>query len=124
MADSPAVLIVEDEQNLQSIFADYLQEEYRVLTASTFDEAVGCPSDDIDVVLLDRTLSKKSGDSLLPHINGRGTKVAMVTAVEPDFDIVDVDIDDYLTKPVSREELRDTADALRTMASYDSKVVE
>ena len=120
----PSILIVEDDRDLRSIYRDYLDGPYRVLTASTFEEAVACLNDDIDIVLLDRKLPDKSGPDLLPHIDQCNAMVAMVTAVEPDVDIIDMAIDDYLTKPVSREELRDTVDHLLTTKSYSSTMTE
>jgi DNA-binding response OmpR family regulator len=66
-----------------------------------------------------------SGRDVLERIRAAGydCHVAMVTAVDPDFDILEMGFDDYVTKPPSREELRtvvaqlvdraDTADRLQ-----------
>jgi DNA-binding response OmpR family regulator len=43
----------------------------------------------------------------------------MVTAVEPDVDVVSLGFDDYLTKPASRAELRETVDVLVSLDSVD-----
>jgi DNA-binding response OmpR family regulator len=43
----------------------------------------------------------------------------MVTAVEPDRDVVALGFDDYLTKPATRAELRRTVDRLVTLDSVD-----
>jgi two-component system response regulator AdeR len=59
------------------------------------------------VVLLDREIPGSSGGELLTAFReqpGR-CRVAMVTGVEPDFDIIDMGFDDYLTKPVTSEGL-------------------
>ncbi len=44
-----------------------------------------------------------SGDEVLDTIAERGIDpaVVMVTAVDPDFDIVEMPFDEYLTKPVT-----------------------
>lgn len=48
----------------------------------------------------------------------------MVTAVDPDFDIVEMPFDDYLTKPVSREDLLDTVSEMLVRTTYDDQVRE
>jgi len=48
----------------------------------------------------------------------------MVTAVPPDFDILEMPFDDYLTKPVSRDDLVGVADRLSRRSAYDRTVQE
>jgi DNA-binding response OmpR family regulator len=48
----------------------------------------------------------------------------MVTAVEPDFDIVAMGFDDYLVKPVSKEALRGTVENLLRREEYADGVRE
>jgi DNA-binding response OmpR family regulator len=45
----------------------------------------------------------------------------MVTAVNPDFDIVELGIDDYVVKPVGRENLHETVDRLLALDAYDER---
>ena len=63
---------------------------------------------------------------MLEHIRDAGydCRVAMVTAVEPDFDIVDMGFDLYLTKPVSRSNLLAAIDTLLTRSEYDDLIQE
>ena len=42
----------------------------------------------------------------------------MVTAVDPGLDIVALDIDDYVTKPVTRSQLTRIIDTLRVQSRY------
>lgn len=46
-------------------------------------------------------------------------RVAMLTAVEPDVDIVDMPFDDYKTKPVSKEDLLTLVEVLLHRADFD-----
>jgi DNA-binding response OmpR family regulator len=46
----------------------------------------------------------------------------MVTAVEPDTDVIDMGFDDYLVKPVSRDELTQTVSNLLVRDEYDEGV--
>jgi DNA-binding response OmpR family regulator len=65
-----------------------------------------------------------TGDEVLERIRERDLdcRVVMVTAVDPDFDIVDMPFDDYLTKPVMLEELRDAVERMRTREDYDEQM--
>jgi DNA-binding response OmpR family regulator len=128
MSDSePAtVLVVDDEPDVADAYAAQLADEFIVSTAYSGQEALDTLDDSVDVVLLDRRMPGISGDEVLEHIRDRGLdcRVAMVTAVDPDFDIIEMPFDDYVIKPVSRDELFDTIDRLLTSAEYESKLRE
>ena len=117
----PTVLIVEDEQHLADLYTDYLADRYDVLTAYSGEEGLEMVSNDVDVVLLDRRMPVVSGNEVLATIEERGlrSRVAMVTAVNPDFEIIEMRIDDYLVKPVTREDLCDVVDRLYKIATYN-----
>ena len=114
------VLVVEDEAPLVEIYARWLSEEYEVRTAQNGEVALEEIDEAVDVVLLDRLMPGMSGDEVLDAIEDRGLspRVAMVTAVEPDFDIIRMGFDDYLTKPIDREELMGTVERLLSRDSY------
>ena len=119
--ETPTVLIVEDEQHLADLYTDYLGDSYDVLTAYSGEEGLDMLAADIDVVLLDRRMPVVSGNEVLAEIEERGLpcRVAMVTAVNPDFDIIEMGFDDYLVKPVTREELSEVVDRLQKIAAYN-----
>lgn len=114
------VLVVEDEAPLVEIYTRWLEDDYRVLTAQNGDAALEHLDEGVDVVLLDRLMPGMSGDEVLEAIGERGLdpSVAMVTAVEPDFDIVRMGFDDYLTKPIGREDLLETVDRLLSRSTF------
>jgi DNA-binding response OmpR family regulator len=119
--DQPTVLVVEDERALIELYVRWLEDDYTVLTAAGGEEALEQFSEDIDVVLLDRLMPGMSGDKVLEEIRERipDCEVAMVTAVEPDFDVITMGFDDYLTKPVEREELLETIERLLSRSQFD-----
>ena len=123
---TPTVLVVEDEQHLADLYTDYLDERYDVRTAYSGEEGLELLSPAIDVVLLDRRMPVVSGNEVLAEIEERSlpARVAMVTAVNPDFDIIEMGVDDYLVKPVTREELTDVVDRLHKIAEYDEQLQE
>ncbi|MEF8915682.1 response regulator [Natronomonas sp.] len=112
--DKPTVLVVEDERALIELYVRWLEDDYDVRTAEGGEEAIEEMDEDVDVVLLDRLMPGMSGDEVLEVTQDRipDAKVAMVTAVEPDFDVIKMGFDDYLTKPVEREELLRTVERL------------
>lgn len=119
--DRPTVLVVEDERALIELYVRWLEDDYRVLTATDGEEAIEQFDEEIDVALLDRLMPGMSGDEVLQELRKAvsGCKVAMVTAVEPDFDVISMGFDDYLTKPVEREELLETIHRLLSRGEFD-----
>jgi DNA-binding response OmpR family regulator len=45
----------------------------------------------------------------------------MITAVTPDVDIVDMPFDDYIVKPIAKDELVRMVELLKRRADYDAK---
>ena len=119
-----SVLVVDDEENITALFEAWLSTEYDVKVANSGAEALEQMDETVDVVLLDRRMPTVSGDELLEEMRDRGceARVAMVTAIDPDFDVLDMGFDDYLTKPVSREDLEEVVEALHDRTSYDDDV--
>ncbi|SNR45130.1 HalX domain-containing protein [Halorubrum vacuolatum] len=122
----PNVLVVEDEADIAALYAGFLRERYSVTVATTAAEAIDVVDESFDAVLLDRRLPDGSGDEVLEHIRDRelDCRVAMVTAVEPDFDIIDMGFDLYLTKPVSRSNLLRAIETLLARTEYDDLLQE
>jgi len=107
--DGAVVLVVEDEQPLLDMYVRWLGSRHEVRAATTEAAADEAFDESVDVVLLDREIPGTSGGELLTEFRNRPgrCRVAMVTGVEPDFDIIDMGFDDYLTKPVTSEQLTD-----------------
>lgn len=122
--DTSSVLIVEDEPELAALYASWLEDTYAVETAVDGESALEAIDDTVDVVLLDRRMPELSGKTILTTVRDRNVdcRVAMVTAVEPDFDIVELGIDDYLVKPISKAELLELVDQLLLRSSYDEQL--
>jgi DNA-binding response OmpR family regulator len=107
--DDATVLIVEDEERLADLFRRWLDDRYAVRVAGDLAEGRAQLDETVDVVLLDRRLPSARGDDLLETIADRELTpaVAMVTAVDPDFDLASKPIDTYVVKPVDRETVRE-----------------
>lgn len=124
--DAPVVLIVEDEPDVVETYRLWLETDYEVRTARDGDEGLKKLDETVNVVLLDRMMPGLSGDEVLEYIREEEfeCRVAMVTAVEPDFDILEMGFDAYLSKPVKSEQLGSTVENLLDRSEYDSLLQE
>jgi DNA-binding response OmpR family regulator len=122
--DNPVVLIVDDEGVVADVYAELLGEDYECRVAYSGAAAIEAYEPAIDVVLLDRRIPDVSGDEVLASLREQDSdcRIAMVTAVQPDFDVIDMGFDDYLVKPVSMGELRGTVAKLLELAEYSADV--
>jgi DNA-binding response OmpR family regulator len=122
----PTVLIVDDEVNITELFGVWLSEDYDVRMANSGEEALEELDEAVDVVLLDRRMPGLSGDEVLEEIREEGydCRVAMVTAVDPDFDVIGMGFDDYLTKPIDRDGLETAIESLLERKEYDAAMQE
>ncbi|TYT63422.1 HalX domain-containing protein [Natrialba swarupiae] len=126
MSDGLEVLVVDDEARLADLFATWLETEWSVDTAYDGEEALEKMAESIEVVLLDRRMPGLSGDDVLEAIrdDGYDCRVVMVTAVDPDFDIIEMGFDDYLVKPVSKDELLGIVEEVSGRSEYESDILE
>jgi CheY-like chemotaxis protein len=102
------VLVVDDEQPMTEILSTWLGEHHDVLVAHDGEEALAVITEDVDVVLLDRRMPRMDGDAFLHAMTDAGydARVVMLTAIDPGPDIVSLPFDDYVTKPVTRDVVR------------------
>ena len=124
--DEPTILVVDDEADVTDLYATWLEDSYDVRRAYEGREALEMLDDEVDVVLLDRRMPGLSGDEVLSELRNRDlhSRVVMVTAVKPDYDIIDMGFDDYLVKPVSKDDLYTTVGGMLTRVEYDTKMQE
>jgi DNA-binding response OmpR family regulator len=121
MPDGARILIVDDEPGLADLYAAWLSGTYDVETATSGDDALDVIDDTVDVVFLDRRMPGRSGDEVLVELRDRGldAAVALVTAVDADFDVLELPLDAYLAKPVERDALTAAVERLHPRPAYD-----
>lgn len=123
--NTATVLVVEDERDLADLYAAWLNEHYD--TDVVYDGAEAqdrLQHECYDVVLLDRRMPNVSGDNVLDTIQEQDVDchVAMVTAMDPDFDILEMRFDSYVVKPVTADDLYDVVDRLLNLTRYERQV--
>lgn len=123
-ASRPTVLAIEDEAEMAEVYGIWLDDRYDVVVAHDGESGIEAMTEDVDVVLLDRRLPSTSGDEVLREIRSRGyrTPVVMVTAIDPDTDIVDLPFDDYVTKPLTKDAMLDVVDRMLRLARAEPAV--
>lgn len=119
--DSPKVLVVEDERTLADMYGSYLEPAYEVRVVYSGEQAIDSLDFEPDVVVLDRRMDGIPGEDVLRAIEARndGIRVAMVTGVQPDFEIADFGIDAYLVKPIDADDLREAVEHVRSLDDLD-----
>jgi len=124
--DPATVMVVDDEQEVADVYALRLRNEFETRVAYGGEEALETIDGDVDVVLLDRRMPDISGDDVLEQIQETeyGCRVLMLTAVDPGLDIADMPFDDYLCKPVEKEDLVAAIDKQLEIQRYDERLSE
>jgi len=115
--DRDTVLVVDDDPACRDLHSIWLEDEYEVVTAAHGEAAIEKVAE-ADVMLLDREMPKMDGEAVAKQVHEEGLDcfVVMLSGVEPDFDILDLPVDDYLTKPVSREAVLDVVETMLSRA--------
>lgn len=118
----PRALVVDDEREVADAYALRLRGLCDVETAYDGETALDAiDSREIDAVLLDRHMPGLSGDEVLARLEEAGFdgRVVMVTAIDPGFEVIDMPFDDYLCKPVGREDVRAAVSQQCTVLGYE-----
>lgn len=117
------VLVVDDEQDVADTYALRLTGRYESRVAYGGEEALELMDEAVDAVLLDRRMPGIHGDDVLEEIRSQGYDciVIMLTAVDPDLNILEMEFDDYLCKPIERETLLDSLDQHLDRPTHDEE---
>lgn len=119
----PNALLVDDEKEVADAYALRLRGVCEIETVYDGDAALDAvDSWDVDIALLDRHMPGMSGDEVLDRLAEQefSGKVIMVTAIDPGFDVLDMPFDDYLCKPVDREDIQDAVAQQCQILGYET----
>ena len=124
---APRILLVDDEQPIQTLLSFPLQRDgYEVIAATTGDEALDrFREGDFDLVVLDVMLPRMDGLEVCRRLRAKGETVPiiMLTAKSEEIDKVlglELGADDYITKPFSMREFRSRVKAVLRRADLRS----
>jgi two-component system, OmpR family, response regulator len=123
MADSPTILLVDDEDAVRRVLAFPLEKDgYEVVQAADGEEALDLfERNDVDLVVLDVMLPRLDGLEVCKRLRASSmVPIIMLTARDDELDKVlglELGADDYITKPFSIREFRSRVRALLRRAS-------
>lgn len=120
----PVVLAIDDDRCILETYELWLGSDFDVRTARGGVSGLEQCDESVDVVLLDRMMPDLSGDEVLDRLEGLpgNQRVVMITALDPDFDIVDMSFDAYVTKPVTEQSLRSTIETVLERERYSEQL--
>ena len=107
----PTILVVEDQEDIQSLLKDVLGGTYRIIQATTGAQALArFQQEEPDLILLDLMLPVVTGDSVLKAIRHMSSvPVIILTAIQDKtrtVSLLEQGANDYVTKPFDIDELR------------------
>lgn len=122
-ATDGTILVVDDEPGIRELLTAWLADEYDLRVAVSAKEGREHLDRDVDLALIDRRMPGVSGDELLDRVREAGHEfpVAMITAVTPELDILDMPFDDYIVKPIEKEELLRKVELLLKRSEFDER---
>lgn len=120
------IRIIEDEKPTSDPYTEWLHDRYIVSEVNSSEGALAQLDDSTDIVIFDCDFTEWTGTALLQETYNSGYDggVVVLTETEPSIDIRGLAIDEYLVKPVSRDELINTVEQLRQVESYDALIEE
>jgi DNA-binding response OmpR family regulator len=123
MPDASTILLVDDEESIQTLLTFPLERDgYRVVQARDGEEALRrFGEEDVDLVVLDVMLPRIDGLEVCKRLRSQSTvPIVMLTARGEELDKVlglELGADDYITKPFSIREFRSRIRALLRRAA-------
>jgi DNA-binding response OmpR family regulator len=122
-SEAPRILLVDDEQSVQTLLTYPLRKEgYEVIAASTGREALArFQEGQFDLVVLDVMLPEVDGFDVCRQLRAKSSvPIIMLTAKAEELDKVlglELGADDYITKPFSMREFRSRVKAVLRRAN-------
>src|SRR5262245_51007557 len=119
------ILLIDDDESIRKVIGYMLEEKYAAETAATAAEGLGkFRSQRPDLVLTDIKMPKMSGIELLSELKSIDPSVPVIiltafATVETAVEAMKLGAADYLTKPISRDELLMTIEKTLKMSRLE-----
>jgi DNA-binding response OmpR family regulator len=118
-----SILAVDDSQDFRTLYYLWFGSDHEIRTATNGVEALERIDSDIDVVLLDREMPRNDGIETARELRRRGydVPIIMISGVKPDTDLLTIPVDDYLQKPVQRDEVVAAMRCVQNRLEYQTR---
>jgi CheY-like chemotaxis protein len=122
VGDPTTILVAEDNADCRYLYSIWLGEEYAVRLAPDGTTALERLDSAVDILFLDRDMPGPTGTEVAREVAASpyDPYVVMVSSMDPDFDIAEMPIDQYVQKPFERGKLRSVIEQCRTQEEYRS----
>ncbi|MFC6989216.1 response regulator transcription factor [Haloplanus sp. GCM10025708] len=100
------VLLVDDDEDFRETLALWMADErWEIREAADGAEALEKLDGTVDILVLDRGMPTVSGPTVIERLDEQpfDGRVVVVSAFEPDADLNESMVADYLTKPIDRQ---------------------
>ena len=99
---TPGVLLADGDRRITEMYGQWLADQYTVYRAHNGEELEESLYERIDVVLFDEGLLGVD-PRVVPDIVGSERRTIVLVGDRPDLDLLEIDCDDVLRKPIVRE---------------------
>ncbi|PSH00386.1 MAG: hypothetical protein BRC30_03810, partial [Nanohaloarchaea archaeon SW_7_46_7] len=108
-----SVLVAEDDDDLRELYEHWFDEMDGF--AGEFvenGEKAQSYMEDVDIAILDIDMPKKTGYEVVEDYGKDDTLIMMVTGRAADEKLVDLPVNDYLNKPVNKDDIYDSLEKM------------
>lgn len=120
------VMVVDDDPDLRECYQLWLGESYDVLAVEDGDAALDRLDDTVDLLVLDREMPGTNGPAVAAQVASGpfDPGVVMISGVEPAVDLLEMPVDEYLTKPVEADEVLSAVERVGAATQFRSELQE
>jgi DNA-binding response OmpR family regulator len=119
-------MVADDDPDIRECYQLWLGESYDVVTVADGDTALDRLDEMVDVLVLDREMPGSNGETVARNVAAGPFEpaVLMISGVEPDVDLLDIPVDEYLTKPVDRDAVLSAVERVGVVTQFQSELQE
>lgn len=105
----PAVLVAENDRRITEMYSEWLADRYRVLCAHDSDELEPLLEEEVNVLVVGQDMTGIDPSDITHRVASDCRTIVLVDG-RPGFDVLDIECDDVLCKPLVRERVLEALD--------------
>ncbi|MFB6119712.1 MAG: two-component system response regulator [Halobacteriaceae archaeon] len=105
------IVVAEDDPGLRTVYETWLRDRGEsVVAVPDGNRAIEAVSEDTALLICDRDMPERCGAEVVAAVGDADVTTVVVSAKPPDETLCAADVEEYLVKPVSREEFEAVID--------------